>query len=87
MVRLAIVTEVDKTLFCRHVEDYYNHYKIIECKFQRNLFYALDDGKGPAPQRELKQEYVAFIVYKELEGDGTRYDISQTDNPRILFPM
>lgn len=67
MVRLAVVTETDKTIFCRHVEDYYAHNTIIECKFQRNLFYALDDGKGPAPQRELKQEYVAFIVYKEKE--------------------
>ena len=66
-VIVEIIEQEDRESFKESIAFYYNKFEIIDCKFQRNLFYALDDGKGSSPQRELKQEYVAFIVFKEKE--------------------
>ena len=72
-IRLEIIKCSDPTLFENVVSDFYNTRTVIECKFQRNLYYkGIGSSAGKTPgsppltaENKLEESYVAFIVYKE----------------------
>ena len=58
-----------KASFCEQVGYFISHHKVIEMKFQRNVFYSLagsDETEGAEKTKRLVQEYVAFLVYEVM---------------------
>lgn len=73
-IEMAILEDKDAVEFMDEVESFFRRYHVIECKFQRNLYY---EGIGASacrdprshkrltPKSRLMSSYVAFIIYKE----------------------
>jgi hypothetical protein len=75
-MKLKMIDEPDKANFVSKVNRFLKSIgdRLFSVKFQRNLFYSLSGSthKPNEMTREtstLKEGYVAFIVYRELEGE------------------
>lgn len=74
-MKLKMLEESDKATFVSKVNRFLKSIgdRLFSVKFQRNLYYSLS-GSTNNPKEihketsHLKEGYVAFIIYRELEG-------------------
>lgn len=79
MIELLIIEESDRVRFVTRVEEFCTNIgreRIVECKFQRNLYYSLSGSTVAAQDKiampreqcsEPTESFVAFILYETVE--------------------
>ena len=75
-MKLKMIEDTDKANFISKVNRFLKSIgdRLFSVKFQRNLYYSLS-GSTHKPNEMLKEtsglkeSYVSFIVYRELEGE------------------
>jgi hypothetical protein len=66
MTHLTIIDHADRQTFISLVETACAQAgRVLECKFQRNLFYRSTDAVAPVVPPRLEESWVAFLLWEE----------------------